>query len=270
VQLLLIGQAAVNAADEEGETALHKASLQGHTSVLPLLLVAKAAVDAADQYWDTALHKAASSGMAASVKLLLSGRASVNAVDEAGQTALHTAAYNGHSAVVEQLLGAHASTDAVNAFGQTPLHVAASRGKERVLQLLLNAGANVNAAAPRDQPGYPEGFFMQTPLLSAAERGHIEIVTLLLGVPELSTGVMASAVAAAAEVGVSSRWEEAAFIVIKELKKRGAEAAAACIRHSMQAAAKSVFRQQGWDRVAAKMLKQWQEDEDTVKELKES
>jgi ankyrin repeat protein len=67
----------VDAADDQGCTALHRAAKQGHTAVVQLLLAAQAAVDAADSEGETALHKAAQHNQTAVVQLLLDANAAV-------------------------------------------------------------------------------------------------------------------------------------------------------------------------------------------------
>jgi ankyrin repeat protein len=49
VQQLLDAQAAVDAADGEGKTALHWEAMGGHTAVVEQLLNAQASIDAADE-----------------------------------------------------------------------------------------------------------------------------------------------------------------------------------------------------------------------------
>jgi ankyrin repeat protein len=93
---------------------LQLAAFHGHAAVVQLLLDAHAIVNAAtDEGW-TALHGATSKGHTAVAQLLLDAHAEVNAAAHNGCTALHEAGHKGHAAVVQLLLDAHAAVDGVD------------------------------------------------------------------------------------------------------------------------------------------------------------
>jgi ankyrin repeat protein len=68
-----------------------------------VLLEYRADVNAKDEYGRTALHRAAGNGHKATVQILREHRADVDAKDKSRGTALHRAAGKGHDAVVRLL-----------------------------------------------------------------------------------------------------------------------------------------------------------------------
>ncbi|CAG0903348.1 unnamed protein product [Cyprideis torosa] len=101
----------VNIRNEAEMTALHLASLEGHTKI---------------------------------VKLLLEHGGDHQAVDIISSTPLHAACSGGHFEVVRLLVHAGASFDAQDEDGWTALHFAASKGFRKIVDVLLEAGADVN------------------------------------------------------------------------------------------------------------------------------
>ncbi|PNH00147.1 Ankyrin repeat domain-containing protein, partial [Tetrabaena socialis] len=95
-----------------GETALHRASNQGHTEVVEVLLRAGADVAAKSSNGWTALHWASEKGHTEVVAALLRAGADVAAKTNSGFTALHKASIGGHTEVVAALLRAGADVAA--------------------------------------------------------------------------------------------------------------------------------------------------------------
>ncbi|CAH1249880.1 LRRIQ4 [Branchiostoma lanceolatum] len=112
VQQLLAEGVDVNAADDDGRTALHSAAQNGHTGTVQALLKAGATVDAR-----TMQHIG-------------------------NRTPLHLAAENGHTGPVQALLAAGADINARDIMKKTPLHHAANDGHPECVKVLLKAGAN--------------------------------------------------------------------------------------------------------------------------------
>ena len=76
---LLVGEADVNARDNELKTPLHYAVLGGYEAILQSLCNHGASVNAADTNGQTALHKAALQGQLGFVQELIARGADVNA-----------------------------------------------------------------------------------------------------------------------------------------------------------------------------------------------
>lgn len=85
---------------------------------------------------DTALHKACLNGHEGVVRLLLDRGVDVNTRTEIGETPLHIAARNGYGEIVQLLLD-KADVTAKDKDGWTPLYSATNFGKESVIELLL-------------------------------------------------------------------------------------------------------------------------------------
>jgi ankyrin repeat protein len=130
--------AAVAVAPTLAGLALQRAATAGDAALVQLLLHdAQLPVDAADENGRTALHVAAHQGTTAVVQLLLDAGAHVDVADCDGR-ALYRAARRGHTAVVHLLLDAHADVNGRH-YPTTPLHGAATRGYTQIVQLLLAA-----------------------------------------------------------------------------------------------------------------------------------
>ena len=179
VQRALTSGADVDAADQDGITALKFAALNGHLECVEALLQAGAAVNAADQDGTTALMCAALNGHEDCVKALIKAGADVHVdvvdvADGDGRTALKFAALNGHLECVEALLQAgakaDAGVDAVLEGGETALMFAALNGHLECVTALLQAGADVNA----------ENAEGETALMCAAQEGHTACVEALI------------------------------------------------------------------------------------------
>lgn len=109
-----------------GAYPLHLAAKRGRRRVMEVLLRAGAAVDAADQNGRTALMVAAASGQCGASSWLLEHRADVDWKTHYGYTALHHAALVPRPEVVEILLEGRASTEVMDREGRTALHATLS------------------------------------------------------------------------------------------------------------------------------------------------
>jgi ankyrin repeat protein len=91
-----------------GDTPLHSACFNKTYDCAQIIASAKGnnILNAKDNEGTTALHKAAFIGDIAVMKILIDGGADVNAVDE-GATPLHKAAFNGKIDVLNVLLNGH-------------------------------------------------------------------------------------------------------------------------------------------------------------------
>lgn len=128
---------------------LHQAAYSQDAAAVAKALRTGAAVDAADEHGDTALHVASAHGNEEIAKMLLASGATVSFAND-GDTPLHFAAMKGHSAVANLLLQHGAETDGTNGDGRSPLAMFAWFGEGvGVAELLLSKGASPNVADHR-------------------------------------------------------------------------------------------------------------------------
>ena len=190
--------AKVNVPGDHGQTPLHAAALQGHTSMIEFLLAHGANVNAQNDLGGTLLHFAVQSGKKEVVALLLAQGADVYVESKYGGSVLHQATSPGHKDIVTLLIKHGAKVEAVDEHtGQTPLHAAAARGSADVVEVLLAHKADVNArvrASKRkesstflvgaDLMGYHNALLMNqegmTPLHLAAAGGQTVVAEILL------------------------------------------------------------------------------------------
>jgi ankyrin repeat protein len=129
----------VSSKDAAGNTALHWAALGGSAEAVQALLAAKADPNAANSDGDTALHLALNGAVA---RALLAGGADVNARNKLGRTPLHMAADKGRPEVAQALLAGNAEVNAKDNLLETPYHRAAFWGRQRVVELLRDHGGS--------------------------------------------------------------------------------------------------------------------------------
>jgi len=144
LRALLTRGASVNAAEEDGTTALHWASYRDDVESAGLLIRAGADVNAANDLGATPLWTASLNGSAAMVRTLLEAGAHPNLALLSGETPLMIAARSGNPEVVAQLLGRGASVNARAARGQTALMWAVAQKHAEVVKVLLAHGADVH------------------------------------------------------------------------------------------------------------------------------
>jgi ankyrin repeat protein len=108
---------------DDGDSALHLASLFGHGAIVEKLLVHGANPAQRDCGGGLALHDACASGHIRIAELLLGAAPdTLHTVDDDGDTALHNAARGNHREIVDLLLakGAKADLGLVNLDGERP------------------------------------------------------------------------------------------------------------------------------------------------------
>jgi ankyrin repeat protein len=153
VRSLIRSGADVNAAQGDGMTALHWASMNGDASTAKMLIVAGARLEAQTRNGNyTPLHLAARAGAPTTVKALADAGANVNAATTSGGTTpLHFAAAQGNSESIVALLDKGARIDArTTSFGDTPLMWAAAYNRANAIDLLVARGARIGAVSRVD------------------------------------------------------------------------------------------------------------------------
>jgi uncharacterized protein len=189
--IALIDQGAdVNAASDNGTTALIWAVHRDDRPLIERLLKAHANVKTANQYGATPLLEAADFGDVAVIEELLKAGADPETATADGETALMFIAHTSNVQAADSLLKYGAHVDATEKVrGQTALHFAAAESQPAMVKELLRHRADPNAhtiinrdqrqvsAEPRVQWRPPGGL---TPLLYAARQGCLECVQILL------------------------------------------------------------------------------------------
>jgi ankyrin repeat protein len=141
LRLLLSAAGAVNLADADGRTALHRAAAAGHLEVVHALLKAGADPFVLDQRGRSSLTEAYERGHAAIIDALVAAGASVRADDL--DLALRGAARRGSAEATRALLDAGADPSAADTLGRTALHLAGLAGCAETWALLVDGGADL-------------------------------------------------------------------------------------------------------------------------------
>ena len=170
IRTLLDAGAEVNAAQDDGTTALHWAVYNDDADTARLLMKSGANVNAANRYGVPPLSLACTNGNATLVKLLLDSGADPNASLPGGETVLMTAARAGNVEAVKALLAHGANPNARERRDQTALMWAAAEGHTVVVRALIEGGADVHAKL---KSGFTSLFF-------AVREGHIDATRALL------------------------------------------------------------------------------------------
>ena len=187
----LIDQGAdVNAASDNGTTALLWAAHYGETDLVRRLLKAGAEADVRNQFDATPIGEAAVIGSAPIIEMLLKAGVKADTPDHEGQTPLMVVARTGALDAAKVLLKHGADVNAKESWGgQSALMWAASQSQPEMIKLLIKHGADVNAhgadrdwqrrvtSEPRKKDMYHGGF---TPLIYAAREGCIPCVQALI------------------------------------------------------------------------------------------
>lgn len=189
LELLRVG-ANVNAAQDDGTTALHWAVYRVDAELTAMLLAREADPDAINEFGSTPLAEAVKIANPEIVAMLLDAGADPEAANEDGQTALMLATRTGETTVAELLIAHGANVNAVEAWrGQTALMWAAAGNFADLAELLIDHGADVSLRAttfdwgsqitsePRSQYRPSAGL---TPLLYAVRGDCLRCVQAIL------------------------------------------------------------------------------------------
>lgn len=138
----------VNAANNDGETALMIAAEKGFSSIVEHLINSGAKVNTRDKNQTTALMVSSNDEIA---KLMINAGANVNARDDLGATALILLAGGGYESVVQCLIDAGADINAkIPSSGITALMNAVGNEHDGTAKILIKFGADVNAISNDD------------------------------------------------------------------------------------------------------------------------
>ena len=146
----------------------------GDMAMVRSLLDNNADVNAARNDGTTALAWAVYNNDEAMVELLLrSGRdgADANAANDNGVSPLHLACTNQSAAIISRLLRAGADPNVAKWTGESPLMTCANTRAVKAVADLLTHGADINATENNKD---------QTPLMWAAAEGHADVIKLLI------------------------------------------------------------------------------------------
>ena len=153
----------VNAADAEGNTAMHLAAKNGHFYSVSRLLRFKADPNLANAHGETPLEIAVQNNRRDIVRLLIEAGSSIDAFTTIGLGDLES---------LKQLVARNPDAVRATKRGRTPLHVACELGKLEAVKVLLEAGAPVEPER--------EDETVRTPLATAIKHNQPEIVGVLL------------------------------------------------------------------------------------------
>lgn len=121
------------------------ASMRGDVAAVRKLIAAKADVNAAQNDGATALHWAVYQSNQELVDVLLKAGANPKVANREGATPLWIASVNGHAGIITSLLAAGADANEKLPLGRSPLMLAARTGNVNAIRALLDKGANINA-----------------------------------------------------------------------------------------------------------------------------
>lgn len=185
VRGLLKEHADVNAASNDGSSALLWAAYHSDVEMTKALLAAGASVDAANHYGVTPLLQASRNGDVPVMKALLDAGADPTRWHPEGETPLMAAARTGNVEAVKLLLSHGSFVNAADPFQEeTALMWASAEGHLEAVKALLAAGADPNLKAhvslitDRKNADHPSGGF--TALMFAARNGHEDVVKALI------------------------------------------------------------------------------------------
>ncbi|KAM4735590.1 B-cell lymphoma 3 protein homolog [Anableps anableps] len=175
---LLTGISLATRQDEDGDTPLHIAVVQGELpfvhKLIQLLVMGHRDLNIYNNLRQTPLHLAVITKQAKLVDVLLEAGADPAVLDRHGQTALHLCCEYQLLDCLSVLLSFSSSSPCLeirNFEGLTPLHLAVLQGQQDLAKMLLDAGADINAMDIKSG---------QSPLMHAVEINNADMVHFLI------------------------------------------------------------------------------------------
>jgi uncharacterized protein len=185
VRKLIKEHADINAAANDGSSALLWAAFRSDAEMTKALLAAGAAVDAANHYGVTPLLQASRNGDVEVIRALLDAGAEPTRWHAEGETPLMAASRTGRVDAVQLLVSKGSFVNAADPFQEeTALMWASAEGHLEVVKSLLAAGADPNLKAhvstitERKNADHPSGGF--TALMFAVRNGHEDVAKALV------------------------------------------------------------------------------------------
>lgn len=167
---LIAARADPSVADDAGQTALHLASIGGHTDIVSdLLNLGCLDKEARDAGGNTPLALAVANDMVDTLKLLLGVGASMQTCSDSGD-ALDIALKENRLESMRALLAAGADAEAMDQAGLTALLSATRASNTLAIAALVEGGADING----------RGGTVWTPLHFAAHSGDLEAIEALV------------------------------------------------------------------------------------------
>ena len=180
VQEALASGTAVDALDENGHTALLRASLGGRATVVVALLRAGASVHACDRHGNQPVHYAALAGATPTLEALIAGGSAVDARNSDGATPLFLATFRRHGDTVTALLAARADPAVADSRGNCPAHLAAAAGNAPLLSQMLLSRDERRDGAAASRAARITNERGETPLRMAVTGNHAAAFAVLL------------------------------------------------------------------------------------------
>ena len=171
IQILLDEGVDINAADDDGYTAMHTVANGDKVHVAQFLLENGAKLDPVDNSGGTPLHQATLNGYDNMVAFLLSKGADTTVKDKLGRSPVDVAIAEDQEQVLKAYRKLGLTTFVAQAYGSTtPLHEAVAGGQTIRVLSLLRSGTDVNAP---DAQG-------MSPLHHAVSNKNFDIVNALV------------------------------------------------------------------------------------------
>lgn len=124
--------------------ALHRAIVNGNTTIVRLLLDEGADLKRQDSFGQTALHLAVERGCEEMVRMVLEKISDPNIPDSAGRTALFSAVQSDNEPMARLLIEFLVDVNMKDTMGEVALHLAVESGSESLTLLLIKHGADVD------------------------------------------------------------------------------------------------------------------------------